>query len=88
MPSRLPADVDYLRTVLPSTTEPEFFDYLSVLDARQIKFFAIPEGSVVFPKVPLIRVEGPLPVCQLLETTLLTLVNYARYALTMVTALN
>lgn len=44
---------------------------------NDMKIYALEEGSVVFPRVPLIRVEGPILKGQLLETTLLTLVNYA-----------
>lgn len=48
----------------------------------QVSMWAIPEGYVVFPKVPLLRIEGPLPIVQLMETTLLNLINYARCHLT------
>ncbi len=64
---------------MPNNVEEEFFNYLSQVSANEVTLYAIPEGSVVFPKVPLIRMEGPLPIVQLLETTLLTLVNYARF---------
>ncbi|GFS12762.1 nicotinate phosphoribosyltransferase-like [Elysia marginata] len=71
------SDVAYLKTVLPPTTDPGFFTYLRTLSAKDITLSAIPEGDVVFPKVPLITVMGPLAVAQLLETPLLNLVNYA-----------
>ncbi|NXK26615.1 PNCB phosphoribosyltransferase, partial [Arenaria interpres] len=70
-------DVAYLRSVLPSTTEDAFFDYLATLDASEVTLTAVPEGSVVFARVPFLQVKGPLLVVQLLETTLLCLVNYA-----------
>ncbi|MES1910727.1 MAG: hypothetical protein MHM6MM_003267 [Cercozoa sp. M6MM] len=60
-----------------SEWEPAFFDWLAQVDASQVRIFAVREGSVVFPRTPLLRVEGPLAVCQLLETTLLNLVNFA-----------
>jgi nicotinate phosphoribosyltransferase len=71
-------DIEYLRSVLPEGIEEEFFEYLRNLTAKEVTLYALEEGSVVFPRVPLIVVEGPLIIVQLLETTLLTLVNYAR----------
>ncbi|CAI6364366.1 unnamed protein product [Macrosiphum euphorbiae] len=71
------SDIEYLKTTLPPTIEQSFFVYLKELTAKDVKLYAIDEGSVVFPRVPLIRVEGPLIVVQLLETTLLTLVNFS-----------
>lgn len=62
---------------MPVGIEEAFFDYLRDLTANEVVLHAIEEGSVVFPRVPLIKVEGPLIIVQLLETTLLTLVNYA-----------
>lgn len=71
------SDLQFMRRALPETVEPAFFQYLGTLDCSEVKVFAIKEGSVVFPKVPLVTVEGPLAVCQLLETTFLNLVNYS-----------
>ncbi|XP_063548349.1 nicotinate phosphoribosyltransferase isoform X1 [Cydia strobilella] len=71
------SDIEYLMATLPENIEPEFYAYLRDLTCKDIKLSAIEEGSVVFPRVPLLRVEGPLIITQLLETTLLTLVNFA-----------
>ncbi|TSL47617.1 Nicotinate phosphoribosyltransferase [Bagarius yarrelli] len=70
-------DVEYLCTVLPSDTHPDFFTYLKGLDSSGVSVSAVAEGSVVFARVPLLEVSGPLAVVQLLETSLLCLVNYA-----------
>lgn len=70
-------DVSYLKSQFPPDTEPEFFEYMLSLNSAGVQVHAIDEGSVVFPREPLIRLEGPLPVLQLLETPLLALVNFA-----------
>lgn len=73
------SDIDYLRKTMPDYVEEAFFTYLKNMDLKELKLYAIREGSLVFPRIPIMRLEGPLPVVQLLETTLLVLVNYARF---------
>lgn len=55
---------------------PEFFEWLGNLDCSKIKVFSLTEGTLMFPYLPIIRVEGPIATNQILETTLLTLTNF------------
>src|SRR5688572_20045473 len=55
--------------------EPEFLSTLRALEIT-CDIDAIPEGTVVFPHEPLLRVRGPIGQCQLLETALLNLINF------------
>ena len=69
------SDVESLKIIMPEC-DTKFWDYLSSLSCKDITVFAQKEGSVVFPREPLLRIEGPLIIGQLLETTLLNLVNF------------
>lgn len=74
-----PDDLAYLATLTGADGEklfdPSFFDYLAKMEFT-CDVDAIPEGNVVFPYEPLIRVKGPLIQCQLLESPLLNLINF------------
>lgn len=69
------ADLSYIHKLMPNA-DAKFFDYLRSLDCSAVRIEAVPQGTLVFPRMPIVTVSGPLGVCQLLETTLLTLVNY------------
>jgi len=72
-------DLDYLGTLKGADDLPyfetAFLDYLA-----QLKFTcdidAVAEGTVVFPHEPLLRIQGPLIQCQLLESPFLNLINF------------
>ncbi|MEL6864043.1 MAG: nicotinate phosphoribosyltransferase [Bacteroidota bacterium] len=74
------ADVQYLGRLKGSDGQllfnESFLNYLQRL-SFSCQVSAIPEGTVVFPHSPLVRVEGPLLQAQLIETALLTLVNFS-----------
>lgn len=74
-----PQDVHYLAQLQGNDGrplfQPDFLDYLADLELR-VDVDAIPEGTVVFPHEPLVRVKGPILQCQILETALLNIVNY------------
>ncbi len=69
-------DTAYIRHLLP-LAESRFFTWLKEVNCSQITMHAVREGEIVFARTPLLRVEGPLAVAQLLETGLLNCTNYA-----------
>lgn len=66
-------DVDYLRSV--GVFEEDFLDYLKGFHFSG-DIYAIPEGTVVFPREPLIKVIAPIMEAQLVETAILTIINH------------
>ena len=73
------ADLEYLAGLRGADHAPlfedEFLAYLSRLHL-DVDIDAVPEGTVVFPQEPLVRVTGPVIPCMLLETPLLNLINF------------
>src|ERR1700745_2079404 len=74
-----PDDLQYLEGLKDGEDkpllEPAFLDYLAEL-VIDCDVDAVPEGTVVFPHEPLLRINGPLLQCQLVETTLLNIINF------------
>ena len=66
-------DVDYLRGL--GIFKEDFLHYLSGFHFSG-DIYAIPEGTVVFPKEPLLKVVAPIMEAQLVETALLNIINH------------
>jgi len=72
-------DIEYLGTITGNDGKPvfdrEFLSYLGSLKLT-VQVDGIPEGTVVFPHEPMLRVKGSILQGQLLETTLLNIMNF------------
>lgn len=72
-------ELAYLGTLAGNDGKPlfesGFLEYLRTFEWR-CDVDAIPEGTVVFPHEPMLRIQGPIIQCQLVETTLLNLLNF------------
>ena len=66
-------DIAYLRSL--HTFDEDFLEYL-----RKFRFsgdiYAIPEGTVIFPREPLLKVIAPIMEAQLVETAILNIINH------------
>ena len=66
-------DVDYLRSL--GIFSDDFLHYLSGFHFSG-DIYAIEEGSVIFPKEPLLKVVAPIMEAQLVETAILNIINH------------
>lgn len=74
-----PDDLAYLESLGGNDGKPIFDrEFLDQLDAMRFTcdVDAAPEGTVVFPHEPLVRVRGPIMQAQIIETPLLNTINF------------
>lgn len=66
-------DIDYLKSL--GIFEDDFLNYL-----KDFKFsgdiYSIPEGTVIFPREPIVKVIAPIMEAQLIETAILNIINH------------
>ena len=78
--------IDYIKNLHFSDEDITYLDSLGIFHAPFLEYlrsfhfegdiWAIPEGSVVFPYEPLVKVIAPIMQAQLVETALLNIVNH------------
>lgn len=66
-------DIAYLRSL--HIFEEDFLEYLSGFHFTG-DIYAIPEGTVIFPREPLVKVVAPIMEAQLVETAILNIINH------------
>lgn len=78
--------IEYIKNLKFTKDDIEYLKSLKMFDDDFLKYlinykftgdiYAIPEGTVVFPKEPLIKVVAPIMEAQLVETAILNIINH------------
>ncbi len=78
--------IDYIENLHFEEEDLQYLDSLNLFDRdfldqlRKLHFtgdiYSVPEGTVVFPNEPILRVKAPLFEAQLIETALLNIINH------------
>ncbi len=68
-----PQDIEYLAGL--NIFDKDFLDYLANFRFSG-SIYAIPEGTVIFPREPIVKVIAPIMEAQLVETAILNIINH------------
>ena len=78
--------IDYIKRLEFSDKDIAYLDSLHLFEDDFLEYlrgfhfsgdvYAIPEGTVIFPREPLVKVVAPIMEAQLVETALLTIINH------------
>ena len=78
--------IDYIKRLKFSDEDIAYLDSLHLFEDDFLEYlrgfhfsgdiYAIPEGTVIFPREPLVKVVAPIMEAQLVETALLTIINH------------
>lgn len=78
--------IDYIKDLHFTYEDVQYFQSLGIFDADFLEYlrsfhftgdiYAIPEGTVVFPREPLLKIIAPIMEAQLIETTILNIINH------------
>ncbi len=78
--------IEYINTLEFTTNDIRYLESLNLFDEDFLKYlstfrftgsiYAIPEGTVVFPREPLLKVVAPMMEAQLIETAILNIINH------------
>ncbi|MCD8301085.1 MAG: nicotinate phosphoribosyltransferase, partial [Clostridiales bacterium] len=78
--------IDYIKNLQFNTDDIRYLESLNIFDEDFLKYlstfrfsgsiWAIPEGTVIFPREPIIKVIAPIMEAQLVETAILNIINH------------